>query len=119
VFAAVVTVVLTVMRVRSGHDATHHYTRYTFSTTSADCRFLSQYLHTSAVIQIHCISNNDIQCKTEVEESGMGEAGTHYQGPGPDYVACVFAFLCIICRLYKLTLSGQEQVILQLTFFLV
>ena len=47
-----------------------------------------------------------------------GEVGTHY--PGPDYVACVFVFFgIVICRLYKLTLSGQEQVILKLTFFLV
>ena len=37
-------------------------------------------------------------------------------GPGPDYVAYVFVFLSsiIICRLYKLTLSDQAQVILQL-----
>jgi hypothetical protein len=38
-------------------------------------------------------------------------------GPGPDYVAYVFLFLCsiIICRLYKLALSDQAQVTLQLT----
>jgi hypothetical protein len=36
---------------------------------------------------------------------------------GPDYVARVFVFLrsIIICRLHKLTLSGQSQVTLQLT----
>jgi hypothetical protein len=39
-------------------------------------------------------------------------------GPGPDFVACVFVFLCsiIICRLYKLTLSHHTQVTLQLRF---
>jgi len=38
---------------------------------------------------------------------------SRYELPGPGYVAYVFAFLdsIIICRLYKLTLSGQTQVI--------
>jgi hypothetical protein len=37
-------------------------------------------------------------------------------GPGPDYVAYVYVFLSsiILCRLYKLTLSDQVQVIVQL-----
>jgi hypothetical protein len=37
-------------------------------------------------------------------------------GPGPDYIAYSFVFLCsiIICRLYKLTLSDQAQVTLQM-----
>jgi hypothetical protein len=37
-------------------------------------------------------------------------------GPGSDYVAYVFVFIgiIIICRLYKLTLSDQAQVTLQL-----
>jgi hypothetical protein len=37
-------------------------------------------------------------------------------GPGPGYVAYVFVFpsSVIICHLYKLTLSDQAQVILQL-----
>jgi hypothetical protein len=38
-------------------------------------------------------------------------------GPGPNYVAYVFVFLgrIIMCRLYKLTLSDEAQVTLQLT----
>jgi hypothetical protein len=37
-------------------------------------------------------------------------------GPGPDYVVHVFVFLSsiIICRLYKLTLSDQARITLQL-----
>ena len=37
-------------------------------------------------------------------------------GPGPDYVAYVFVYLgtIIICLLYKLTLSAQAQVSLEL-----
>ena len=36
---------------------------------------------------------------------------------GPEYFACVLLFLCsvVFCRLYRLTLSEQAQVILQLT----
>jgi len=42
--------------------------------------------------------------------------GSGYTLPGPDYVAYVFVFSddIIICRLYKLTLSDQAQVTLQL-----
>jgi hypothetical protein len=41
---------------------------------------------------------------------------SQYKFPGPDYFAHVFAFLgsIIICRLYKLTLSRQAEVTLQL-----
>jgi len=58
------------------------------------------------------------------------EEGSRYKLPGPgdpeggqgtdyDYVAYVFVFLrsVIICRPYKLTLSDQAQVTLQLTVF--
>jgi hypothetical protein len=40
-------------------------------------------------------------------------------GPGPDGVARFFAVLgsIIMCRFYKLTLSDQTQVTLQLTVF--
>jgi len=57
---------------------------------------------------------------------GGGEAGTNYQGPafrkavrGPIMLLIFFVFLSsvTICRLYKLTLSHQAQVILQLTVF--
>ena len=59
------------------------------------------------------------QCWREV----WREACTNYRGPavrkgaqGPDYVACVFVCLgiIIICRLYKLTISNQTQITLQL-----
>jgi hypothetical protein len=45
------------------------------------------------------------------------ETSTNYRGSGPDYIAYVFIFLgsTIICLLYKLTLSAQDQVTLQLT----
>lgn len=58
------------------------------------------------------------------DETGAGEGGsvTNYQGPvvqinggpGPDYFAYVFLFLCIIivCRFYKLTVSEQTKVTL-------
>jgi len=58
----------------------------------------------------------------------MSDGGNPYQLPGPgspervsrtDFIALVFVFLgsIIICRLYKLTLSEQTQVTLQLTVF--
>jgi hypothetical protein len=45
------------------------------------------------------------------------EAGTNYWGPAPDCVAYVFVFLgsIVVRQLYKLTLSDQTQVTLQLT----
>jgi hypothetical protein len=50
-------------------------------------------------------------------EEKLGKAGTNYRGPEFDNVAYVSAFLgsIIICRLYKLALSDQAQVTLQLT----
>jgi hypothetical protein len=52
----------------------------------------------------------------------MGEALKNYRGPegGPEpYVAYISLFLgsIIICQLYKLTLSNQAQVNLQLRVF--
>jgi hypothetical protein len=45
-----------------------------------------------------------------------GGGGSRYKLPGPDYIAYVFVFLSsiTICRLYKLTVSDQTQVTLQL-----
>jgi hypothetical protein len=42
---------------------------------------------------------------------------SHQGDPGPDNIAYVFVFLgsVIICQVYKLTLSDQAQVTLQLT----
>jgi hypothetical protein len=68
---------------------------------------------------------------TQAKEGAPGtsaierEGGSRYKlpgpggpegGPGPEFVAYVFVFLgsIIICRLYKLTLSDQAQVTLQL-----
>jgi len=65
---------------------------YTFSTTSADCSLLSQYLHTSAVVLIHCISNKDIQCRPERGKGGRG--GSRYTSPGPGARPCCMCF-CI------------------------
>jgi hypothetical protein len=90
---------------------------YTLSTASADCRFLSQYLHTTAVIQIHCISNKDIQCSPG-EGKGLSEGGGSGRGPGVPTLLHVFLYfsgVTTICRLYQLTLSGQAQFTLQLT----
>ena len=46
----------------------------------------------------------------------LQEPGVPEGGPGPDYVAYVFIFLSsiIIYRLYKLTLSAETQITLQL-----
>jgi hypothetical protein len=46
----------------------------------------------------------------------MEGVGSRYKLLGPDCVTYVFVFLgsTIICRLYKLTLSNQAQVTLQL-----
>jgi hypothetical protein len=45
-----------------------------------------------------------------------GMVSTNHRGPAPDYVAYVFNFVgsIPICRLYKLALSDQAQVALQL-----
>ena len=55
------------------------------------------------------------QCRQEGTEVGTNYRGPE-GGPGPDYVACVFVFLgsIIIRRLYKLILSDQARVTLQL-----
>jgi hypothetical protein len=56
----------------------------------------------------------DTQCRLTAGKSGKitGEGGL-----GPDYVAHVFIFLATntICRLCRVTISNQVQVILQLT----
>jgi hypothetical protein len=53
--------------------------------------------------------------KTIARPVPTGRGGSRYELPEPEYVAYVFVFLgSIICRLYKLTLSDQAQVILQL-----
>jgi len=54
---------------------------------------------------------------TDSRADELGDWGrSGYTLPGPDYVACVFVFPdgIIICRFYKLTLSDQAQVTLQL-----
>ena len=66
--------------------------------------------------------HNLLSCYHNVDEMGRG---SRYKLPGPDsperdpdpeYVTHVFVFLgsIIICRLYKLTISDQAQVTVQL-----
>jgi len=40
--------------------------------------------------------------------------GSPEEGPEPYYVAYIFVFLVIICQLYKLTVSDQAKITLQL-----
>ena len=107
------------------HVAPHHAQDMTQRTRSAQHQLTADF---SANIgkQLQSFRSPALATRTSSvdqtgEGAGVGEADTHYRGPSPDYVVGVFVFLgvIIICRTYKLTLSGQEQVILQLTFFLV
>ena len=49
-------------------------------------------------------------------EGGRGQGvRRNHRGPGPNLVPYAFVYLCTVCRLYKLTLSEQAQITLQLS----
>jgi hypothetical protein len=90
----------------------------TSALTTADLRELSDY--EIFVYKREWTSAGSEQCQREGLGGGsqyklLGPGGPQ-RGPRPDYDAYVFVFLgSIICRFYKLTLSNQYQVTLQLT----
>ena len=89
---------------------------YKFSTTSANCRFLSQYMHTTAAIVVYYISNKDIQCRPDGESAGVGKDGTHHRDPTMLHMLLSFSILSAVIRYWR---HLWPEAILPMSLFLV